>query len=207
MMNIGEKIKEKRSSMNLTQQELAAQLNVSRSTVSNWEVGRNYPDIEMIVNISNLLDVSLDVLLKGDDQVVAKIANDTKIRKKQSRRILLLSLLITLIIISSLYIYLTFYSMQTITGEDQIKNITVTDKDSLIVKLNLPSYRTYSGYMVDSNSDNDSALNLSIFSDLTFKGVKKQTLKLDLTSDIFKNRKILFIKDSDHNTITEIKLD
>ena len=67
MMNIGEKIKEKRSSMNLTQQELAAQLNVSRSTVSNWEVGRNYPDIEMIVNISNLLDVSLDVLLKGDD--------------------------------------------------------------------------------------------------------------------------------------------
>lgn len=207
MMNIGEKIKEKRSSMNLTQQELAAQLNVSRSTVSNWEVGRNYPDIEMIVNISNLLDVSLDVLLKGDDQVVAKIANDTKIRKIQSRRILLLSLLITLIIISSLYIYLTFYSMQTITGEDQIKNITVTDKDSLIVKLNLPSYRTYSGYMVDSNSDNDSALNLSIFSDLTFKGVKKQTLKLDLTSDIFKNRKILFIKDSDHNTITEIKLD
>ncbi|WP_198400966.1 helix-turn-helix domain-containing protein [Brochothrix thermosphacta] len=207
MMNIGEKIKEKRSSMNLTQQELAAQLNVSRSTVSNWEVGRNYPDIEMIVNISNLLDVSLDVLLKGDDQVVAKIANDTKIRKKQSRRILLLSLLITLIIISSLYIYLTFYSMQTITSEDQIKNITVTDKDSLIVKLNLPSYRTYSGYMVDSNSDNDSALNLSIFSDLTFKGVKKQTLKLDLTSDIFKNRKILFIKDSDHNTITEIKLD
>ncbi|ATF25998.1 helix-turn-helix domain-containing protein [Brochothrix thermosphacta] len=206
-MNIGEKIKEKRSSMNLTQQELAAQLNVSRSTVSNWEVGRNYPDIEMIVNISNLLDVSLDVLLKGDDQVVAKIANDTKIRKKQSRRILLLSLLITLIIISSLYIYLTFYSMQTITSEDQIKNITVTDKDSLIVKLNLPSYRTYSGYMVDSNSDNDSALNLSIFSDLTFKGVKKQTLKLDLTSDIFKNRKILFIKDSDHNTITEIKLD
>lgn len=207
MMNIGEKIKEKRSSMNLTQQELAAQLNVSRSTVSNWEVGRNYPDIEMIVNISNLLDVSLDVLLKGDDQVVAKIANDTKIRKIQSRRILLLSLLITLIIISSLYIYLTFYSMQTITGEDQIKNITVTDKDSLIVKLNLSSYRTYSGYMVDSNSDNDSALNLSIFSDLTFKGVKKQTLKLDLTSDIFKNRKILFIKDSDHNTITEIKLD
>lgn len=207
MMNIGEKIKEKRSSMNLTQQELAAQLNVSRSTVSNWEVGRNYPDIEMIVNISNLLDVSLDVLLKGDDQVVAKIANDTKIRKKQSRRILLLSLLITLIIISSLYIYLTFYSMQTITSEDQIKNITVTDKDSLIVKLNLPSYRTYSGYMVDSNSDNNSALNLSIFSDLTFKGVKKQTLKLDLTSDIFKNRKILFIKDSDHNTITEIKLD
>lgn len=207
MMNIGEKIKEKRSSMNLTQQELAAQLNVSRSTVSNWEVGRNYPDIEMIVNISNLLDVSLDVLLKGDDQVVAKIANDTKIRKIQSRRILLLSLLITLIIISSLYIYLTFYSMQTITGEDQIKNITVTDKDSLIVKLNLPSYRTYSGYMVDSNSDNNSALNLSIFSDLTFKGVKKQTLKLDLTSDIFKNRKILFIKDSDHNTITEIKLD
>ncbi|ODJ58552.1 helix-turn-helix domain-containing protein [Brochothrix thermosphacta] len=206
-MNIGEKIKEKRSSMNLTQQELAAQLNVSRSTVSNWEVGRNYPDIEMIVNISNLLDVSLDVLLKGDDQVVAKIANDTKIRKIQSRRILLLSLLITLIIISSLYIYLTFYSMQTITGEDQIKNITVTDKDSLIVKLNLSSYRTYSGYMVDSNSDNNSALNLSIFSDLTFKGVKKQTLKLDLTSDIFKNRKILFIKDSDHNTITEIKLD
>ena len=40
--------------MNLTQADLAEQLNVSRSAISNWEIGRNYPDIQTIIDISNL---------------------------------------------------------------------------------------------------------------------------------------------------------
>lgn len=83
MITIGEKIKESRKTKNLTQQNLADKLNVSRSAVSNWEIGRNYPDIQMIVLISDLLDISLDQLLKGDEEVVGKIANDTKMRKNK----------------------------------------------------------------------------------------------------------------------------
>ena len=43
-MNISEEIKNQRLKNNLTQEQLSEILNVSRSTVSSWEVGRNYPD-------------------------------------------------------------------------------------------------------------------------------------------------------------------
>ncbi|EGO2744207.1 helix-turn-helix transcriptional regulator, partial [Enterococcus faecalis] len=42
-MEIGEKIKIARNNKDFTQEELANQLNVSRTAVSNWENGRNYP--------------------------------------------------------------------------------------------------------------------------------------------------------------------
>ena len=45
-MTIGKRIKEERLAMKWTQEQLAVKLNVSRSTVSSWEVERNYPDLE-----------------------------------------------------------------------------------------------------------------------------------------------------------------
>ncbi|KAF1297896.1 hypothetical protein BAU15_08300 [Enterococcus sp. JM4C] len=72
-MNLGERLQEKRKQANLTQQELAQQLNVSRQTISNWEVGRSYPDIESLVLLSELFSISLDVLLKGDVKVITSL--------------------------------------------------------------------------------------------------------------------------------------
>jgi transcriptional regulator with XRE-family HTH domain len=43
-------------------------LNISRSAVSSWEVGRNYPDLETIILISDLLEISLDELLREDEE-------------------------------------------------------------------------------------------------------------------------------------------
>lgn len=48
-MEIGRKIKENRVNKELTQEQLAKKLNVSRTTISSWETGRTYPDLEMIV--------------------------------------------------------------------------------------------------------------------------------------------------------------
>nr|WP_084683649.1 helix-turn-helix transcriptional regulator [Carnobacterium mobile] len=44
--------------MNITQEELAERLNVTRAAVSNWEVGRNYPDIQLLLKISDELNIS-----------------------------------------------------------------------------------------------------------------------------------------------------
>ncbi|WP_324186872.1 helix-turn-helix domain-containing protein [Enterococcus mundtii] len=44
-MDFGKILKEKRHQAGITQEELAKRLNVSRSAISNWEIGRNYPDI------------------------------------------------------------------------------------------------------------------------------------------------------------------
>lgn len=65
-MRIGQEIKSKRTKLNITQEELAKRLNVTRAAISNWEVGRNYPDIQFLVKISDELNISLDQLLRGD---------------------------------------------------------------------------------------------------------------------------------------------
>nr|WP_216697814.1 helix-turn-helix transcriptional regulator [Enterococcus innesii] len=63
-MSVGEKIKNKRNEKNYTQEDLANLLHVSRSTISSWEVGRTYPDLDTVVKISDLLGITLDELLK-----------------------------------------------------------------------------------------------------------------------------------------------
>ena len=60
---IGERIAAARKKQGMTQEQLAAALNVSRAAVSNWEKGRRLPDAEMIVRISKLLDTDL---INGD---------------------------------------------------------------------------------------------------------------------------------------------
>lgn len=59
MTNIGEKIKEFRIKNNLTQTELGDRLFVSDKTISSWESGRTLPDINTLIEISNVLNVSI----------------------------------------------------------------------------------------------------------------------------------------------------
>ena len=72
-MTIGKRIKEERLAKKWTQEQLAVKLNVSRSTVSSWEVERNYPDLETIIAISDLFGQSLDQLLREDPEMITKI--------------------------------------------------------------------------------------------------------------------------------------
>lgn len=58
-MNIGEKIKDIRLKNNLTQQELGDKLFVSDKTISSWESGRTLPDINTIIEISKIFDISV----------------------------------------------------------------------------------------------------------------------------------------------------
>lgn len=74
-------LKEKRKELGLTQQEVADKLNVTRQTISNWEVGKSYPDIPTLIKISNFYDLSLDYMLKGDDKFLDKVKKDTKLLK------------------------------------------------------------------------------------------------------------------------------
>ena len=59
MTNIGEKIKELRTKNKLTQQELGDKLYVSDKTISSWESGRTLPDINTLIDISNIFNISV----------------------------------------------------------------------------------------------------------------------------------------------------
>ncbi len=95
-MKIGEKIKEQRLKKEWTQEQLAQLLNVSRSTVSSWEVGRNYPDLETIISISDLFGISLDNLLREDTQMVKETTK--KIRRGEVYKTILVAIGVVLIL-------------------------------------------------------------------------------------------------------------
>lgn len=64
-MKIGAFLKELRKEKNLTQQQLAEQLNVSGRTVSRWETGTNMPDISILVDLAKFYDVSIPEIIDG----------------------------------------------------------------------------------------------------------------------------------------------
>lgn len=63
---IGVFLKELRNEKNLTQEQFAEQLNVSRRTVSRWETGRNLPDLDLLIEMSDYYSVDLLELLNGE---------------------------------------------------------------------------------------------------------------------------------------------
>ena len=65
MRDIGKNIRTIREQKNLTQDQLAEQLFVTRQTVSNYETGRSRPDIDMLLRISETLDADIHILLYG----------------------------------------------------------------------------------------------------------------------------------------------
>ncbi len=66
VLNIGERIREKRRERALTQEDVARRLNVSAQAVSKWENASSYPDLELIPPLAELLGVSIDALFRED---------------------------------------------------------------------------------------------------------------------------------------------
>ena len=80
-MDIGIRIKKYREKQNISQDELALKIFVSRQTISNWENNKSYPDIKSLIMLSNIFNVSLDVFIKGDIEEMKKIIDKEAIKK------------------------------------------------------------------------------------------------------------------------------
>lgn len=72
-MSIGNKIMAIRREQQLTQEQFGSLFHVTRQTVSNWENGKSYPDLQLLVAISDQFGISLDTLLKDDTKMVKAI--------------------------------------------------------------------------------------------------------------------------------------
>ncbi len=71
-MTIGQKITQLRLQKKLSQEELAAQLDVSRQSVSKWEMDQSIPQIDKVLVLCSLFDVSTDELLRDNLELAAK---------------------------------------------------------------------------------------------------------------------------------------
>ncbi|HHP1039788.1 TPA: helix-turn-helix domain-containing protein [Bacillus thuringiensis] len=77
-MIFSERLKEEREKRNWSQNDLAEKLHVSRQSVSKWETGKNYPSIEIIIHLSDLFGITIDELLRSNEELTQKIIEDSK---------------------------------------------------------------------------------------------------------------------------------
>lgn len=84
-MGIGEKLKQARVTANLTQEMVAEKVGVSRQTISNWENGRSYPDIASVIVLSDVYCLTLDSLLKGDNELMKHLNESTDVTKSNKQ--------------------------------------------------------------------------------------------------------------------------
>ena len=104
-MEIGKKLKEARQMSGLTQENVAEKLNVSRQTISNWETEKFYPDILYVLQLSDLYQVSLDELLKGDEHMIQHLEDSTNTVK--SNRKILLAFICNICLLFLFFIFVT----------------------------------------------------------------------------------------------------
>ena len=74
-MELGKQIKKYRNELALSQDALAEKIYVSRQTISNWENDKSYPDVNSLVLLSEVFNVSIDNLIKGDVEIMKKQVN------------------------------------------------------------------------------------------------------------------------------------
>ena len=85
-MNFSEKLITLRKANNLTQEQLAEKLDVSRQSISKWESGQATPELEKIVAMSAIFDVTTDYLLKSSE--IDDLSVKTEMLEKQQRMML-----------------------------------------------------------------------------------------------------------------------
>jgi len=98
-MELGRQIKKYRTGAALSQEELADKVYVSRQTISNWENDKSYPDVRSLVLLSEIFQISLDNLIKGDLEKMKKEIDAQEYVKFQKDSVIFTVLFLVLIIL------------------------------------------------------------------------------------------------------------
>ena len=174
-MKFNEKLTQLRKSKNLSQEELGNELGVARQTVSKWELGETTPEMDKLIKMSEIFEISLDELIK-DKEIDTNINTNTnsnsndpnntntqklagltiKIIKGILIFIAILAALYLVLIVSSLVIFNDFKSEKVETvveNEETIFNNTQENKDNFT--------KTYNVLNI-AESDDDNYLYLTI---------------------------------------------
>ena len=106
-MELGKQIKMYRQEAHLSQEELANRVYVSRQTISNWENDKSYPDVNSLVLLSEIFQISLDKLIKGDIEVMKDVIQKEEIEKmNRYGRIYTIMLIVTAVSAVPLFMWL-----------------------------------------------------------------------------------------------------
>ncbi|KGM96772.1 transcriptional regulator [Clostridium novyi A str. 4552] len=111
-MELHTQIKKYRRNLNLSQEELAEKIYVTRQTISNWENNKSYPDIHSLLLLSSLFNISLDQLIKGDIKIMKEQINKSEL-EKFNRDGAIFTILLILFIVSTvpLVVFWNYYGL------------------------------------------------------------------------------------------------
>lgn len=191
-MKIGVKLKEARIQRKWTQDYVASQLQVSRSTISSWEVGRTYPDLESLVRLSDLFEISLDTLLREDNTMTKDLSKN--IRKGRNLKWIIALVLIICIPISFLAGQrykeqkITYMSPNIVTAASIPDELTNTEKIEL--SFDVPQGLKYQGYTEAIEND---TLYISLLANFE-KGNKKQSENIEINLSEHSNNELNRLK-------------
>ena len=106
-MELGKQIKKHRQEVQLSQEKLADRVYVSRQTISNWENDKSYPDVNSLVLLSEIFQISLDNLIKGDIEVMKDVIQKEEIVKmNRYGKIYTIMLIVTVVSAVPLFMWL-----------------------------------------------------------------------------------------------------
>ena len=140
-MEISERLKQARITCGMTQEQVTERVMVSRVTLSHWENGKTLPDITSLISLSDIYQISLDELLKGDPKMTEKVKKDAK--DLNNRRVLLITAILALIVMMT-------YTISLFVGGN-FKAFTQAAAPWLIMGIGVAALASYSSQTQDSS--------------------------------------------------------
>ncbi|XCP84382.1 helix-turn-helix transcriptional regulator [Roseburia hominis] len=130
-MNVGKSILAIRKKKNMSQEEFGRVFHVTRQTVSNWENEKSYPDLQTLIYISDMFEVSLDQLIREDKEMVRTIDKERKTAKKSRIVIGILAVILIIMLLLIRFWIKAFeatpYEMRNQTEADMIMYLDFPD--------------------------------------------------------------------------------
>lgn len=155
-MEFGNKLCELRKKAGLSQEELSEKLNVTRQTISNWELGQTVPDIIQAKQIANIFKISLDELADNDVQniLVEKISNTEKLAGLIIKILKILGIAIIIIFCIILLFIIFSFVLSSKTGQyttSEMVSEVSKDYTYLYCSLDNQKYTYYIEYDENNN--------------------------------------------------------
>lgn len=127
ILEFNEKLQELRKNKNLTQEQLAEQLYVSRTAISKWESGRGYPSIDSLKEISKYFSISLDDLLSSEE--ILTVAQEDSRQKIYHFRDLAFGLLDCSI---AMFLFLPFFGQRVGEVIQEVSLLSLTQIEAYV---------------------------------------------------------------------------
>lgn len=195
-----DKLKDLRKNHNMTQDELASKLSISRQSISKWENGLSYPTRLMLNKICEVFNVSFDELLNSEEVVQISLDNNTNVKKV--RRNVVLSTILILIVSIGLMIAVWIFNDRINQIESLNTDLVLSDVLLGFIVLDNTGINSY------DRTDESTLINL-IHSDLypyLYTSVEDNQL-VTHANKIFDNSYVIVDDDVENNATIYIKRD